>query len=175
MADFYTIGHSNRSLEEFIALLQEYQIQCLVDVRKLPSSRSQPQFNQDTLQNALANCGINYQYLPLLGGFRGKTPEVPRELNAFWQNASFHRYADYTETAPFREGLAQLLALGEHQRCALMCAEAVWWRCHRRLISDYLLARGNAVFHIMAAHRLEPAHLSEGAQIQTDGAIIYPP
>ena len=174
MPNFYTIGHSNHSLPEFIALLQENQIQCLADVRKLAGSRAQPQFNQDTLSHALVEHGITYRYLPLLGGLRSKTPAANPGTNAYWQNASFHRYADYTQTANFARGLQELLQLGTQQRCAIMCAEAVWWRCHRRLISDYLIGRGYTVWHIMGAHRLDKAQISAGARVQADGRIEYP-
>jgi uncharacterized protein (DUF488 family) len=172
---FFTIGHSNRSLEDFIALLREAQVACLVDIRKMPRSRAQPQFDGDGLGAALAEHGIAYLHLAALGGLRGRTAGVPPGRNGLWRNPSFHRYADHAGTPAFREGLGQLLALGRDRRCALMCAEAVWWRCHRRIVADHLLARGQAVFHIMAPGRMEPARLTPGAVVDADGDVRYPP
>lgn len=171
---FFTIGHSNRSLADFIALLHASGVRRVVDIRKLPGSRAQPQFNADQLAAALAHAGIAYQQLAALGGLRGKAAGVPLERNAMWRNASFHRYADYATTPAFAAGLQQLLALGAHERCALMCAEAVWWRCHRRIVSDHLLAAGRAVFHILAPGRVEPAHVTPGAVVDGQGAVTYP-
>lgn len=171
---FFTLGHSSRSLEEFIALLRENQVTCLVDIRKLPGSRAQPQFNEASLRAALAGQGVTYLHLAALGGLRGKTSGVPPERNGLWHNASFHRYADYAGTADFRAGLEQLLALGQDQRCALMCAEAVWWRCHRRIVTDHLLARGEAVFHLMGPGKAEPARLTPGAVVEEGGVVRYP-
>lgn len=171
---FFTIGHSNRSLQDFIALLQEARVGCLVDIRKLPGSRAQPQFNADCLSAALAGQDIAYLHLAALGGLRGKTAGVPPERNGLWRNASFHRYADYAGTPEFRAGLEQLLALGQGGRCALMCAEVLWWRCHRRIVVDYLLARGETVFHIMGPGKLEPVRLTQGAVVGDDGVVSYP-
>ena len=172
---FFTIGHSTRSLDEVIALLQENHVACLVDIRKLPGSRAQPQFNEASLSAALAAQGMAYLRLAALGGLRGRTPGVPPERNGLWHNASFHRYADYAGTAAFHAGLDQLLVLGRNQRCALMCAEAVWWRCHRRIVTDYLLACGEAVFHIMGPGKAEPARLTPGAVVEQGGVVSYPP
>lgn len=171
---FFTIGHSNRSLQDFIALLQEARVGCLVDIRKLPGSRAQPQFNADCLSAALAGQDIAYLHLAALGGLRGKTAGVPPERNGLWRNASFHRYADYAGTPEFRAGLEQLLALGQGGRCALMCAEVLWWRCHRRIVADYLLARGETVFHIMGPGKLDAARLTQGAVVEQDGTVRYP-
>lgn len=171
---FFTIGHSNRSLQDFIALLQEARVGCLVDIRKLPGSRAQPQFNADCLSAALAGQDIAYLHLAALGGLRGKTAGVPPERNGLWRNASFHRYADYACTSAFADGLAHLMAVGRRERCALMCSEVLWWRCHRRIVTDHLLARGRAVWHIMGPGKIEAAHLSEGAVVGEGGAVSYP-
>jgi uncharacterized protein (DUF488 family) len=170
---FFTIGHSNRRIEAFIDLLREPGIERVVDVRKMPMSRANPQFNKDALADALAASGISYDHMPALGGLRGKAPGLPADLNGFWENRSFHNYADYALSAPFQEGLGHLIEEGRRWRSAIMCSEAVWWRCHRRLIADDLIARGETVFHIMEG-RLEPARLTGGAVIRPDGTIVYP-
>ncbi|KVE66409.1 DUF488 family protein [Burkholderia vietnamiensis] len=171
---FYTIGHSNRTLDELVAMLRAVDITLLVDIRKMTRSRANPQFNEATLPDALAPADIGYEHIAELGGLRGKSRDVPDALNGFWTNRSFHRYADYALSPEFRAGLARLIALGEQQRCALMCSEAVWWRCHRRIVSDYLLARGETVLHIMGLNRVEPARITAGATIRDDGAVVYP-
>jgi uncharacterized protein (DUF488 family) len=172
---FFTIGHSNRSLEDFMSLLRESQIVRLVDVRTIPRSRFNPQFNRDTLPDSLAAVEIEYEHLPALGGRRGKDRTVAPEINAFWTHESFHYYADYALSAPFRVGLEHLIEEGRRQRCAIMCSEAVWWRCHRRIITDYLLAHDESVIHIMAPGRTEPARLTPGAVIRSDMTVVYPP
>ncbi|WP_126220952.1 DUF488 family protein [Burkholderia vietnamiensis] len=171
---FYTIGHSNRTLGELVAMLRAVDITLLVDIRKMTRSRTNPQFNEATLPDALAAADIGYEHIAELGGLRGKSRDVPDALNGFWTNRSFHRYADYALSPEFRAGLARLIALGEQQRCALMCSEAVWWRCHRRIVSDYLLARGETVLHIMGLNRVEPARITAGATVRDDGAVVYP-
>jgi uncharacterized protein (DUF488 family) len=171
----YTIGHSNRSLAEFAALLQDAGIGLLADIRKLPGSRAHPQFDADVLAGSLAELGIAYEHVAALGGLRGKSADVPAELNGLWRNASFHRYADYALSPPFRDGLAHVVQQARERRCALMCSEAVWWRCHRRIVADYLLAGGETVFHVMGKGRLEPARLTPGAVVRTGGAIVYLP
>jgi uncharacterized protein (DUF488 family) len=172
---FFTIGHSNRSLEAFVALLQEAGVTLIADVRRLPGSRANPQFDADRLQPSLALAQIGYEHIALLGGRRGKAMDVPQGLNGLWTNESFRNDADYALTESFQEGLRRLLDVGHEQRCALMCAEAVWWRCHRRIVADYLLARGETVFHIVGAGRIEPARLTAGAVVQPDGTILYSP
>ena len=171
---FFTIGHSDRSLDVFLDMLRENEIERVADVRKLPGSRAHPHFNGDTLAQALAQAQIGYVHLPALGGLRGKSKPQASGLNDLWTNKSFRNYADYALTEPFREGLAELRALGGTRRVAIMCAEAVWWRCHRRIISDYLIAGGAAVFNIMGPGRIEPAKLTPGAVIEPDGSLIYP-
>jgi len=171
---FYTIGHSTRSLEEFVALLREAEVTLVVDVRTVPRSRKNPQYNRETLPEALAAFGIGYEHIAPLGGLRGKKREVPAAVNGFWENESFHNYADYAMGEDFAQGLARLRELGASQRCAIMCAEAVWWRCHRRIIADYLLAAGETVLHIMGPGHIEPARPTEGAQPCPSGRLVYP-
>lgn len=173
-APFFTVGHSNRSLEAFVALLRDVEIALVADVRKMPRSRTNPQFNEATLPEALARVQIGYEHMAALGGLRGKAPATPEDQNALWTNRSFRNYADYALTEPFQAGLAHLIETGRERRCAIMCSEAVWWRCHRRLIADDLIARGESVFHIMGEGRLEPARLTPGAVVQRDGTVLYP-
>jgi uncharacterized protein (DUF488 family) len=172
---FLTVGHSNRSLDGFIALLRAADVALLVDIRTIPRSRANPQFNGDTLGEALAPVQIGYERIAALGGLRGRTKGLPEGLNAGWINKSFRNYADYALTEPFREGLDQLVHDGRERRAAVMCSEAVWWRCHRRIVADYLIARGESVLHIMGEGRLEPASLTPAAVVQPDRTIRYPP
>ncbi|MCZ2291283.1 MAG: DUF488 domain-containing protein [Burkholderiales bacterium] len=176
-AGFYTIGHSTRSLDEFVALLAEAGVKRLLDIRTVPRSRRNPQFNLDTLPAALAAHGIAYEHVAALGGLRGRSKTVAPEVNGFWENDSFHHYADYALTPEFAAALDQVVAQGRHERCALMCAEAVWWRCHRRIVADHLLARGERVLHILGPGHVEPAQLTAGAQVQGMHArpvVTYP-
>ncbi|HMN38458.1 MAG TPA: DUF488 domain-containing protein [Hyphomicrobium sp.] len=172
---FYTIGHSTRPLEEFVALLRVADVRVVADIRTIPRSRANPQYNKDALPESLAAFQIAYEFIPGLGGLRGKARLVPSDVNGFWQNQSFHNYADYALSGSFRAGLERLTALGRERRCAMMCSEAVWWRCHRRIVSDHLLARGETVLHLMGRDRIEPARLTQGAQIGPSGAVVYPP
>ncbi|MEP6781865.1 MAG: DUF488 domain-containing protein [Gemmatimonadaceae bacterium] len=169
----FTIGHSTRTTAEFIALLQQVHVTLLVDVRSIPRSRAMPQFNSDTLPGSLATEGIGYQHIPALGGRRHHRAGSPPSLNDYWRVKAFRNYADYAETPAFHEGLNTLLEFGRLERCAIMCAEAVWWRCHRRIISDYLLARGVAVSHILGLGQVVPATITPGAQIQPDNTLRY--
>ena len=171
---FFTIGHSTRSITEFFGMLGGPEVRRIIDVRKMPMSRNNPQFNRDALAAALAPAGIGYDHIAALGGLRGKAPDLPPDLNGLWTNPSFHNYADYALSTAFHDGLGALRAIGHRQTCAVMCSEAVWWRCHRRIIADYLIACGETVFHIMSADRLEPARLTPGAAVQPDGRILYP-
>ena len=171
---FFTIGHSTHSLEEFAALLGEQGVQRVVDIRKMPGSRKFPQFNEDALARELPLLGVHYEHVAALGGLRGRTPDVPARANAWWENDSFHRYADYACTPAFAGGLAHLVDIGRRERCALMCSEVLWWRCHRRIVTDHLLARGEAVWHIMGPGKVEAARLSEGAVAGEGGAVRYP-
>jgi uncharacterized protein (DUF488 family) len=171
---FFTIGHSDRGIEDFADLLAGAGVALVADIRRIPKSRANPQFNAEALAPALAARGIGYERVAELGGLRGKAQAMPPEVNGFWTNRSFHNYADYALSERFRAGLDRLLHDGRERRCATMCAEAVWWRCHRRIVSDHLIARGEAVFNIMGRGRLEPARLTEGAVVRGDGSVIYP-
>lgn len=170
---FFTIGHSTRTIEEFIELLQINGVTHLVDVRTMPRSRTNPQFNQDNLKQALKKHKIKYYYLESLSGFRKRSKDIDPKVNGFWSNQSFHNYADYTSTDEFREGVDELLALGSDGVCAVMCAEVLWWRCHRRIIADYLLYRGVKVFHIINHSKAKPAALTKGAK-KNQGTLVYP-
>lgn len=171
---FFTIGHSTHGLEAFVALLREAGIERVVDIRKMPGSLKFPQFNEDALARDLAGHGLDYEHLARLGGLRGKSADVAPGTNAWWTNESFHRYADYACTPAFSEGLAHLIDAGRRQRCALMCSEVLWWRCHRRIVADHLLARGETVWHIMGPAKREAARLSEGAVVDSHGKVTYP-
>lgn len=171
---FFTIGHSNRSAEAFVGLLQSAEIGVVADIRKMPRSRANPQFDGDTLAQTLAGFQIGYEPVAALGGLRGKAQALPVSLNGFWENRSFHNYADYALTAAFHAGLERLIEIGRARRCAMMCAEAVWWRCHRRIVADHLLARGETVLHLMGQGRIEPAQLTAGAVIRPDATVVYP-
>ena len=171
---FFTIGHSNHGVAEFAALLQASEVRRVVDIRTIPRSRANPQFNEDRLPGELTPYGIGYQRLAALGGLRGKSRVLPPATNGFWTHQSFHNYADYAWTPAFHEGLAQLIRDGQRERCAFMCAETLWWRCHRRIVTDYLLMRGETVFHIMGNGRVEPARLTPGAVLEPDGNLAYP-
>jgi uncharacterized protein (DUF488 family) len=167
----FTVGHSTRSLEEFAALLVENGVGLVADVRTVPRSRTNPQFNAATLPAALTAYGIGYRHLASLGGLRKRQRDA--SPNAAWRNESFRNYADYALTPEFREGLAELRRLAREKPVAIMCAEAVWWRCHRRIIADHLLARGEKVTHIMGPGRVEPARPTPGS-IAADGGVTYP-
>jgi uncharacterized protein (DUF488 family) len=171
---FHTIGHGRRPLADFVELLRSAKVMCLVDVRTVPRSRTNPQYNRDTLPDSLAPFSVGYEHIAALGGLRGRIREVPEDVNAFWDNKSFHNYADYAMSAQFRDGLAHLRELGRDGRCAIMCAETVWWRCHRRIITDYLLAAGERVFHILGPGHVEPAVMTEVARVQGAGTLVYP-
>lgn len=163
---FFTIGHSTRTIEEFVALLQEAGVEVVVDIRTIPRSRTNPDYNKDVLPANLKPYGLRYKHIAELGGRRGRRKTLDSDVNGFWRNQSFHNYADYALTDEFHEGLEKLIELGRKKTCAIMCSEAVWWRCHRRIVTDYLLARDEAVFHLMGTHRIEEAHLTEGARLK---------
>jgi uncharacterized protein (DUF488 family) len=170
----FTVGHSTRTVAELVALLRESAVTLLVDIRSIPRSRAMPQFNGDTLPGALAADGIGYRQLRALGGRRHTPKGAPPSHNPYWRVAAFRSYADYAEKAEFRTGLDELQALARADRCAIMCAEAVWWRCHRRIVADYLLARGWVVEHIMGPGKTVAATLTPGASVLGDGTIRYP-
>jgi uncharacterized protein (DUF488 family) len=171
----YTIGHSNRSAEAFVALLTANMVDLVVDVRRFPRSRRHPQFSIETLPETLAAHGIGYRHVESLGGRRGSSFPEDGSPNAGWHEPGFRHYADYALTEPFRAALASLLDLAASTTPALMCAEALWWQCHRRIISDYLLVAGAEVMHILGAEPARPAGLTPGAVPQADGTIHYPP
>lgn len=170
----FTIGHSNRSLDGFIALLREHSVELVVDVRRLPGSDRYPHFNADSLERSLANHSINFARVPPLTGRRPVSTTVPFEVNGWWENRSFHNYADHALSTEFQEGLAELQRLGSEHRTVVMCAEAVWWRCHRRIISDHLIASSTPVSHVLGPGQFEEARMSEGAQLGPGGRVVYP-
>ena len=171
---FCTIGHGTRPIGEFVELLQGAQVTFVADVRTVPRSRTNPQYNREVLPQALEQHRIAYEHIAALGGLRGKTRDVPARVNAFWQNASFHNYADYAMSDNFRDGLARLRGLGHAQRCVIMCAETLWWRCHRRIIADYLIGAGESVLHILRPGHVVPARMTEAAQPYAAGILVYP-
>jgi uncharacterized protein (DUF488 family) len=166
----YTIGHSTRPLDEFIAMLQGHRIQRLADVRTVPRSRHNPQFNIDTLPTALEAAGIAYTHMKGLGGLR---PQRKDSINLGWHNASFRAYADYMQTGEFTDNLHQAIDMGSKERIALMCAEAVPWRCHRSLVADALLVRGIEVEEIVTPEKSEPHKLTPFAHVEGT-RITYP-
>jgi len=168
-----TIGHSTRTISEFVELLRAGRVETVVDVRTIPRSRTNPQYNLDRLPGEFGRWQIGHTYIEALGGLRKRSAVVPPEVNGFWQNRSFHNYADHALSGEFQEGLDELLALGAQRRCAIMCSEAVWWRCHRRIIADYLLARGRTVLHLMGRSRIEPARIT-AASVRRGAALVYP-
>jgi len=171
---FFTIGHSDRTLDRFTELLRTAEVQLVVDVRRFPGSRHSPQFNQDALAVALPQRHLAYRHVPDLGGRRATSTDIASDVNGLWRNQSFHNYADYALSAQFRTGLRQLREWGHRRRTVVMCSEAVWWRCHRRIIADQLLAQSEAVYHIMDGSRLVPARLTPGAVIHDDRSVSYP-
>lgn len=169
----YTVGHSTRTIGEFVGLLGSGPVELVIDVRTVPRSRRNPQYNEDVLGAELAAYDIGYMRMAALGGLRSRAPDVPSFVNGMWENPSFHNYADYALSSEFSLALDELLRISASQRCAIMCAEAVWWRCHRRIIADYLIASGCSVLHLMSEGRVDRAELTRGAKI--DGSkIVYP-
>ena len=169
----YTIGHSTRTIEQFVALLREHGVELLVDVRRFPGSRRHPQFGSAALAASLAEAGIAYAHAEALGGRRDSEAGTASP-NTAWRNAAFRAYADYMATPPFRAALDRLIAESGERVTAIMCAEAVPWRCHRRLVTDALLARGVSVADITGPGAATPARLSEHALVRPDGSIVYP-
>jgi len=170
---FFTIGHSTRSISEFVALLRSAGVQLVVDVRRMPRSRTNPQFNRDTLPESLAPEQIDYEYIAELGGLRSKRLGDGFSPNTFWENRSFRNYADYALSESFRVGLGRLRELGSKKPAAIMCAEAVWWRCHRRIITDYLIEGGDTVFHILGPHKIDAAKLTSAATLVPKLGLVY--
>ena len=165
----WTVGHSTRTAQDFGEILSAHNIETLVDVRTFPMSRRHPQFNKPALSASLADLGITYRHEPRLGGRR--TPRKDSH-NTAWQNAGFRGYADHMETEEFASGIKELLELAATSRTAIMCAEAVWWRCHRSMISDYLKAAGHTVIHIIDAKKTEEHPYTSAARI-VDGELSY--
>jgi uncharacterized protein (DUF488 family) len=168
---FFTIGHSTRPFEVFLDLTRASAIECVVDIRRIPQSRKFPQYGRDRLANALGLQGISYVHLAALGG-RRSTVMTPSP-NDLWRNAGFRHYADYAWTPAFQEALQLLITSGSRETCAVMCAEALWWRCHRRIVTDYLIARGHDVFHIESLRRTVRATLTPGVAVLPDGRLLY--
>lgn len=174
VAQFVTIGHSNRNLDEFLDMLCGAQVKLLVDVRTFPRSRANPVFNIDQLPINLAKVQIGYRHCSALGGRRPKQLGIDQKINGLWRVQSFHNYSDYAFCDQFGAAFEELLHLGSSQRVALMCAEAVWWRCHRRIITDYLLLNGQAVDHLMTPGKIDRAMQTPGCQKTGEGKVIYP-
>jgi uncharacterized protein (DUF488 family) len=165
----WTVGHSNKSLEDFLLLLNSQNIRVLADVRRFPASRRHPHFSGEQLAATLAKEGIEYVHLPELGGRRPARPDSP---NTAWRNEAFRGYADYMMTEPFQGGVERLIALAADQRTAMMCAEALWWQCHRRLIADYLKAAGHQVIHILGPGKTQEHPFTSAARV-SDGKLSY--
>ena len=169
----FTIGHSTRPLEAFIEALKAAGVDAVADIRRFPLSRRYPHFNGDALAPALAAVGIGYRHFPALGGRRGKRADGKPSPHTLWRVDAFRNYADYAETPEFRAAFDEVAAMGRAGAPAIMCAEAVWWQCHRRIVADYLLVAGFAVEHIFDAKKREPATLTPGAVPRSDGTILY--
>ena len=166
----FTIGHSTRSVQDFISLLLSHQIDLVVDVRTVPRSRRNPQFNRETLPQSLQEAEIGYEHVAALGGFRRPSPH---SSNAGWRNASFRGYADYMQTAAFAAAIESLAERAQRQRLAVMCAEAVPWRCHRSLIADALVTRGIRVEEIISATRTQTHAMTSFARVEGT-TVTYP-
>jgi uncharacterized protein (DUF488 family) len=166
----WTIGHSTLAVEELIEALAAHRVAWLIDVRTVPKSRHNPQFNRDTLPGALAGASIAYRHEPRLGGLR---EPVPDSINSGWTNAGFRGYADHMQTEDFREAIDELIELSANNRIVVMCAEALPWRCHRMLIGDALTAREHEVIHVVSASKSEPHRLTPFARVE-DGRVTYP-
>lgn len=167
----FTIGHSNHPLDRFLALLAQHQIEAVADIRRFPGSRKHPHFNQENLATALHEAGVEYHWIEALGGRRRKQQDDSPNLGL--RNESFRHYADYMLTEEFQEGMHELRELAKKKRTAFMCAEGLFWQCHRRLVSDYLLANEITVQHIMPNGELRPHTITEGAKTD-NGKVAYP-
>jgi uncharacterized protein (DUF488 family) len=169
----YSIGHSTRPTDELVAMLKDAGVTNLADVRAIPLSRANPQFNKDALAAALRSQSIDYRHFAALGGRRSAARD-PRTGNDFWRIQAFRNYADYAQTTAFQQAFSELERWSRERATAFMCAEAVWWRCHRRLIADYFLVRGWEVIHLMARGHTQPGMLTSAAVAGSDGTISYP-
>jgi uncharacterized protein (DUF488 family) len=169
----YTVGHSTRTIDELVAILAEDGVTRLVDVRAFPMSLRHPQFNAENLRETLPAAGIDYRHMRALGGRRGTRKDAPSR-NTLWKVEAFRNYADYAETPPFQAAIDALETLARERPTAIMCAEALWWQCHRRLIADYLLTRGWTVVHLLGKGERQDGRLTTGAAPAGDGTIRYP-
>jgi len=172
-SEIFTIGHSNHPVDQFVGLLRQHGVESLVDIRRFPTSRRYPQFNQPNLTNSLAEQDIGYHWLEALGGRRGRRSPDFESPNFGIKDESFRNYADYMLTDDFQAGIEKLLDIAKQQRTAIMCAEVSFLQCHRRLVSDYLMANGLSVQHILPTGELQPHILTSGAQM-TNGGVTYP-
>ena len=170
----YTIGHSTRPASEFIEILRASAVTRVVDIRRIPWSRANPQFAIAVLPVTLRRAGLDYVHLDALGGLRPRGQHAGQDVNAGWARQSFHNYADYALTLPFQEALRELLEMGSRQACAIMCAEAVWWRCHRRIVADHVLAHGVPVLHLLTRTIQMPAALTSFAVVDAHAGVSYP-
>jgi uncharacterized protein (DUF488 family) len=171
MKQVWTIGHSNRELEELLEILASHEIEAIADVRRFPGSRRYPQFGREALEAALQDAGVAYQHFPELGGRR--TSKLADSPNAAWRVAAFRAYADYMQTAEFAAAFSELVALAQWRRTAMMCAEVLPWRCHRRLLADQFIVRGWEVLDIMAVNQAKPHELPPFARVAGD-RLTYP-
>lgn len=169
--ELFTVGHSNRALEELLELLEAHRIEHVVDVRRYPGSRRHPHFAQEALAASLQAEQIAYDHEPRLGGRRKPQARSP---NAYWENAQFRGYADYMASSDFQHALTTLIEMAQRRRTAVMCAEATPWRCHRQLIADALVAKGHRVLHVLDARRVDPHLLNGAAVVNEDGTLRYP-
>ncbi len=167
--EIWTIGHSTHTLEEFVAMLKSFQVETVADIRSLPGSRKFPQFNKEELVISLPQHHIQYIHLEKLGGRRKVKPD---SKNTYWRHPAFRGYADFMETETFKEGIAELEQIASSQRTAYMCSEAVWWRCHRSMVSDYLKAKGWKVMHIMGVGKSEEHPYTQPARVVA-GELTY--
>lgn len=165
----YTIGHSTRDFDEFVEMLKSFQIETLVDIRSFPGSRKFPQYNKETLEKTIPEKGIKYIHLKSLGGRRKVKPD---SHNTRWRSDAFKGYADYMETPEFEKGMEELIEIAKNSRTAYMCSEAVWWRCHRSMVSDYLKAKNWLVLHIMALGKADEHPYTQPAQVK-DNHVFY--
>lgn len=166
----YTIGHSTHSIEDFIDLLKAFDIETVIDIRTIPRSRHCPQFNKEDLRQSLKNVKMGYRHMKELGGLR---PALKDSMNTGWINASFRGYADYMQTLRFKNGLEKLEKISQNKRCALMCAEALYWRCHRSLIADALIVKKWKVFHILSKKTAKPHKRTSFLRVRK-GMLVYP-
>lgn len=169
--EIWSIGHSTHPLEELVELLEAHGIQRIADIRTVPKSRRNPQFQAEALRESLPARGIEYDLHPLLGGWRKTAPDSP---NGAWRNDSFRGYADYAMTADFQRGVAELLEIAAEKRTAMMCSEGLWWRCHRRIVADRLVCDGATVHHIGTDGRITDHELIPFASVSPEGVITYP-